>query len=564
MKIKTFIGITIFLLSLASIINGYSKESSGFLHLEASDCFIDPNLFNIPITRYYASDNPANGWQFENQLTATVFIHISSTSNRWEIESPCQTSGDITTVIGNIPFDITGVKIKKANGVTYYFSERTEEERTITGDNDITCQLLVQKFMVSSIENQNNQSLKMIYQAEYPFLKKIIPHYPKITSGNTTALSFNKHLKSITDSQQQQATFFYQNNLLNRIIYLNHELVYRYDDKARLIQVVKDQKNLVRYTYFPDASGRLNTIETPSSSMTFVYDPQGRQIKQDSLQISYSNLGDIQSITFPDSKTIQYSYTPFHEISAILYQDQTVASYSYNEKTGLIQSIRFKNGYQAIYNDRLSGSITLLSPTSSVLWTYAPLPKTSQLKSVALQRDINDKVLQKTVSFNQQTIVYDYLYSDRQLSKIWKNSLPWISYSYNLIGNPIERNVSPDISTHYIWNIDNTLLQETKASSSYTVRYIRNAGQPVAMVRPDIMGVSQWTYFINDQFGTPLILIDETGRIISKIHLDSFGSLFPDLIGSRKEIEFRGAKRDPISGLYWLNHQFYDPDSVSY
>ena len=93
------------------------------------------------------------------------------------------------------------------------------------------------------------------------------------------------------------------------------------------------------------------------------------------------------------------------------------------------------------------------------------------------------------------------------------------------------------------------------------MRYVYNGNEKVAMLRTDsTTGVESAYYFINDANGTPLMILDPVGAAVSRINMDDWGNLNKMRIGSRMEINYTGKKMDTVTGLYYFNQRYYDPE----
>ena len=80
------------------------------------------------------------------------------------------------------------------------------------------------------------------------------------------------------------------------------------------------------------------------------------------------------------------------------------------------------------------------------------------------------------------------------------------------------------------------------------------------MVYQDKDGKESIYYFINNLQGTPIFIVDEEGTIIHRQQTDAWGnieyaySIFDD------EWNYTGKKLDTVTGLYYFNQRWYDPE----
>ena len=102
--------------------------------------------------------------------------------------------------------------------------------------------------------------------------------------------------------------------------------------------------------------------------------------------------------------------------------------------------------------------------------------------------------------------------------------------------------------------------QNASNSTDYSVRYFYSGNQKIAMERRDMStGQTSLYYFINNAQGTPVLILDSTGGIKSKINLDEWGNVGM-LQGPSQEINFTGKKLDTATGLFYFNQRYYDPE----
>ena len=94
----------------------------------------------------------------------------------------------------------------------------------------------------------------------------------------------------------------------------------------------------------------------------------------------------------------------------------------------------------------------------------------------------------------------------------------------------------------------------------YAVRYIYSGNQKIAMIRPDETGAEQTYYFINNAQGTPALIVDEAGTILTRQKMDEFGNLECDVFGSKNEVDYTGKKKDRVTGLIYFNQRYYDSE----
>ena len=56
------------------------------------------------------------------------------------------------------------------------------------------------------------------------------------------------------------------------------------------------------------------------------------------------------------------------------------------------------------------------------------------------------------------------------------------------------------------------------------------------------------------------MIMDETGKVVSRINMDDWGNVNKYRVGARAEINYTGKKLDTATGLYYFNQRYYDPE----
>ena len=79
------------------------------------------------------------------------------------------------------------------------------------------------------------------------------------------------------------------------------------------------------------------------------------------------------------------------------------------------------------------------------------------------------------------------------------------------------------------------------------------------MVRKDKSGNEQVYYFVNNGQGTPVMIVNDAGAVVSRITVDEWGNPSPVEYGNMNEVNYTGKKYEPATGLYYFNQRYYDP-----
>jgi len=175
--------------------------------------------------------------------------------------------------------------------------------------------------------------------------------------------------------------------------------------------------------------------------------------------------------------------------------------------------------------------------------------------------NIGQKVRVSSAGVTVETTEYRYTYHN-QLAEVWRNGQKVQSNQYNQDRERVSVEDAVNGRKWLYWDPAGRIVGEGREGvGDVVVRYVYAGNEKVAMTRPSGNGTSEKPYyFINDAQGTPLMILDETGKVVSRINMDDWGNLNKYRIGSQTEINYTGKKLDPATGLYYFNQRYYDPE----
>ncbi|NBV84664.1 hypothetical protein EBR57_11230, partial [bacterium] len=142
---------------------------------------------------------------------------------------------------------------------------------------------------------------------------------------------------------------------------------------------------------------------------------------------------------------------------------------------------------------------------------------------------------------------YIYNYQD-QMSVVSQNGQIIAEYGYDTNRQRIysKTYLSPYQSEkYYYWSGGKVIAEGDTQRGDNVVRYIYSGNQKVAMVRKGANGTETMYYFINNGQGTPVMIVNEAGAVVSRITMDEWGNITPVEHANLNEINYTGKKYDP-------------------
>ena len=173
---------------------------------------------------------------------------------------------------------------------------------------------------------------------------------------------------------------------------------------------------------------------------------------------------------------------------------------------------------------------------------------------------IRKEVVNNATATTRKTTTYGYNHQG-QISEIQVDGKAVGRYGYDSQRQRVYREVPEEMETYlYQWDFSGHIIAEYGVGKpNKTVKYLYSGNAKIGMVRRDSAGTEYVYYFINNAQGTPVLIVDQQGRIVSRINLDEWGNPNPVMNADAREINYTGKKLDPESGLYYFNQRYYDP-----
>ena len=158
-------------------------------------------------------------------------------------------------------------------------------------------------------------------------------------------------------------------------------------------------------------------------------------------------------------------------------------------------------------------------------------------------------------------VEYEYNYQDC-LTKVKEQGQTIAEYAYDTSRQKISSHYPDKQETKiYHWIGGQIIGEETqKGTDSTAKKYIYNQNEKIAMVYKDKDGKEKIYYFINNLQGTPIFIVDEAGTIIHRQQTDAWGNIEYAYSIFEDEWNYTGKKLDTVTGLYYFNQRWYDPE----
>ncbi len=361
------------------------------------------------------------------------------------------------------------------------------------------------------------------------------------------------------------------------ITYPDSKIVsYRYDELGRLKELVQDGKAI---TYGYDVAGYLNAKSYPNGMET---------------SYSYNVRGQIESLIHSDNEGILDSYTYAYDILGNkigiektrrgLESESGMYTYGY-DAMGRLESVAKDGNTLRCYGYDAFGNRTSLTEAGSITrYAYNALnqliSKTDSQNETAYRYDRRgnlDLVLENGLMKNE------YVYGAiNRLEEARNNKGEVARYIYNGLGNrvgketgkanpegmslsaietnldPVKRlesaNFNPTGRIDYVIDMTreyHNLLQRKEDGHTQTYLWDGN----VAGMVDENHGMD--SYYLQDEMGSPIRLMDETGIHVEAYGYDEFGQ---DLYGNQGEIQpfgYTGYQADRVAETYFAQAREY-------
>jgi len=361
------------------------------------------------------------------------------------------------------------------NITTYTYDYLGRLVKTVNQDGTIRRVSYNDTGLIQSNYDENGHRVDDLYDALHRLIG--VREYYFGNSYYSTSYTYDgiAKLAKTVDAKGQTTTYAYDD--LNRLVLTvfpdGFNETRAYDSLGNVISKKDPNGNTVRYGYdalnrevnvtYPDNTKAIYTYDKNrnrlslsylGNSATFTYDSRNRETSetwtiggnQYALSYSYDQVGNIVSITYPDSTKVNFSIDPMNRATTLKTGSTTLATINYRPDSG-IANITYGNGVQTIYHYNSRGRATEI--------------KVVQGQTTLLDLNYGYDPIGNVVSIGSESYSYDYL------NRLTSSTGPWgtIKYGYDGVGNRLWLYQSPT-NTTYTYGLYDRLT--STGSTSYT------------------------------------------------------------------------------------------------
>ncbi len=400
------------------------------------------------------------------------------------------------------------------------------------------------------------------------------------TNGGTITYSYNSMGKvyQVTDQEGCSEYFYYdaEGRLETRTDRNGNRETTHYNMDGNLTyRRAEDRKGrnpvVSRYVYYPD--GKLKQAEGGGITYDYAYTENGLLKSKSAsgkplLEYAYDRNNNLSCLTDSSGRSIHYTYDAMNRLEQVTEgQGGVLASYSYNCAGGL-QKLCYGNGIQTEYEYRddgnLSSLVTVAGQGRVILnfdYAYDGNGNCIQLTSICSGESIMQYLYDKQGNMLEEqgdawTKRYTYDAANRQtgieLTKLSDNAPQRFSQTSRYDGEGMRYETEENGKTIRFLYDRGELAEESKEDThtSYTRGY-----DPLVLTQN---GTDQ-SYFVPDELGSTLFLLDKNHEIQKTCHYDAFGVLKDESGDTSNHLTYTGQIYDGTTGQYYLRARFYNP-----
>jgi RHS repeat-associated protein len=362
-----------------------------------------------------------------------------------------------------------------------------------------------------------------------------------------------------------------------------YQLNYEYYDETFNLKTIDYKGKRFSYTY--NNNGTIRTITYPTG-LVVDFSSYDKEVLLTDMDIknpdgttkfhqtyNYDILGNMTHALYDEkiggafNVTYEFDYNTHDELTSVKRDNQeNYYKYEYDQNGN-------RTKFESMYEKDLANDNFIIDPNSDRL-----IERKYEVGTIRFEYDANGNLSRKKIFNDHNTanpiITYDFTFNYQgQLTQVQKDNTTIATYEFDPLRQRISKTVDfLDIqeTNFYHWNaggqiiIESTKKQtETDLSDpapTITTKYIYNGNEKIAMIKTQPDGTEQMYYFINNLQGTPIYIIDEGNRTVERIQVDPFGNMEQMQGIFNEELNFTGKKLDPVTGLFYFNQRYYDPD----
>ncbi|NDC82037.1 hypothetical protein EB093_00005, partial [bacterium] len=394
-------------------------------------------------------------------------------------------------------------EVGAANGKTRLTSAESEGVKTEYGydqlGREISRKTIIPNLKTYTMGYGYNADNGLLATIEFPDAKKLETRYDVNHRPSEILYQTNRLLSYTFYPNGKTKTISYSNGVLVEYTYIN-------DDWVSQIKVSKGGVEILKQEYGYDTLGRRTLVQYPG----YLVSGNAAQVARTYV---YDKRDEVTNVAINGSSKYTYGYDLNH--------NHTRWETPYGVASGNINTT-VDTAYDQISEIRYSDG-----------------------RMIKLAMDafgnISQKVKIASSGVTVETTDYRYTYHN-QLAEVWRNGVKIQSNQYNQDRQRVSVEDGDNGKKWIYWDPAGRIVGEGReGAGEVVVRYVYDGNEKVAMLRTDrTTGVESPYYFINDANGTPLMIMDQTGKVVSKINMDDWGNLNKMRIGSRMEINYTG------------------------
>lgn len=416
------------------------------------------------------------------------------------------------------------------------------------------------------------------YLTKYGYTNSGDVNYIQYADGKEVHLSYNV-LRQLEEIKDWTGTTTIKNDAAGRALNIFYpdgkEVSYTYNVSGQRTSLKYPNGEVIKYNY--DKLKRLTSLEEAENITTYEYDEYSHlRLKTMpngvSTEYSYDNRGLLSSLTNNDADGIldQYIYkydcegnkTEIIKNRRNMPQENGHYTYSYDALKKL-KSVH-KDGIliHAYEYDAHGNRTRMITQDGSTSYRYNKL----------------NQLISKTDSTGEENYIYDsrgnlcqidhngqmknqFVYGTMNRLTEARNAVgEYVKYEYSGLGHRIGAiqhmaSNEPEVQIRYVLDITKqyyNLLQKEEAGETQTYLYDRKAAGIVHNDRTR-------SYFLHDDMGSPIRLVNQKGNILESYGYDEFGSDIEYTPSKFHSFGYTGYQRDCVTGIYYAQAREYIP-----
>jgi len=517
----------------------------------------------------------------------------------------------------------TGVTNPDGSHESATYNDTTNTQTVTDGDDHVTQD--VYDFMQNLVAVKEYWSATGYNETAYTYdgvgnlIKTTGPDANQVTQYSYDDL--NRLVKTkYPDGTTQRASYDAVGDLLTSTDQEGRVTSYAYDFLYRLTEMSYPDGSSTTYTY--DKNGNELTMTNAIDQIKYSYDALNRMTSETdtiggtsyTVSYGYDLAGDLQSMTYPDHTTVTdsydalgrvtkvatgatafatFTYNPDGTINTMTYGDGEVTSYAYDSmdrptsittSQGSTQELGLSYRYDGAGNvvsinsetfsyDALERLTSATGPWGAASYSYDPAGNMVQKQNSSSSttkyayNSMDELVRSSTASGvttysydgdgdlvlkNDGTNVWTYSYDAQgQLTKVLENGVVVQQNLYDGDGRRVEQ-VTTTGTTLYLYSGLN-MIYEKNLQTGVTTKHVYADGVQVASI------TTSTTLFLHqDELGSTRLVTSGGSPVFSSDYIP-YGVQY-GATGS-EEFMYAGMLYDAVTGLYYDNARFYDPNT---